>query len=143
MTKAVALILILFFALLQGAMLPINLVLLSIIFLAIYRPGKEVLAIAFLAGLFLDLAQGKSLGISSFSFCVFTYAFLLYSRRFSSRHPLFVGVFTLLAAALINRLTAGQFGWQKAFLLGVIAGGLRLIIGGFALEPDQGIKLRV
>lgn len=95
---------ILIFSLLQATFLPLNLVLLTVIFWTALRlrPGqdataKEVPWLAFSAGLILDLAKGGTLGLSSFLLLVISYLLLLYSRRFNPLHPLFLITFMLLA----------------------------------------------
>lgn len=88
---------ILIFSLLQATFLPLNLVLLTVIFWTARRPEEKSLYLAFAAGLILDLAKGKILGLSSLVLLVICYVLLLYSRRFNPLHPLFLGVFMLLA----------------------------------------------
>jgi len=131
------LFLIFFFALLQGAFLPLNLVLLAMVFLAVFRPAKEVFWTAFISGLFLDLAGGTPLGFSSFKFLVFSFTLFLYSRRFDSHHPLFLAIFSGLAGGFWT----GKFVWQQAVILALFAfvGGLLL---RFFLFPTGG-KLKI
>ena len=91
-----------FLALLQGAFLPVNLVLLVVLLWAIIRPPKEVFGVAFISGLFLDLAKGTPLGFSSALLLVTCYLLLLYSRRFDPTHPVFLPLFVFLAALVFN-----------------------------------------
>jgi len=134
---------ILFLAILQGAFMPLNLVLLVMILLTAYQPAEVSLRLVFLAGLFLDLAKGTVLGLSSFWLLVISYLLLVYSRRFNSRHPLFLSIFIFISSALISRLTAKNFSWNLAFLLALIGLTIKLILRLFSLEPNEGIKLKV
>lgn len=93
---------ILIFSLLQATFLPLNLVLLTVIFWVAWRPEKTSLYFAFAAGLILDLAKGMTLGLSSFLFLVISYLLILYSRRFNPLHPLFLVVFMLLATLIYS-----------------------------------------
>lgn len=93
---------ILVFSLLQATFLPLNLVLLIVIVHTATRPEKGSLYLAFAAGLILDLAKGTTLGLSSFVLLVISYLLLLYSRRFNPLHPLFLGIFMLLATVFYS-----------------------------------------
>lgn len=89
-------------ALLQGAVLALNLVLLLVLVWTIIRPPKESLIVAFFSGIFLDLAKGTPLGFSSFAFCVLSFTLYLYSRRFDPSHPVFFALFVFLASTIYN-----------------------------------------
>ena len=125
------------FALLQGAFLPLNLVLLTVVILAVFRPAKEVFWTAFIAGLFLDLAGGTPLGFSSFKLLVFSFIPFLYSRRFDPRHPIFLAIFS----GLVGGFWTGHFVWQQGVILALFAfvGGLLL---RFFLFPASG-KIKI
>lgn len=90
------------FAVLQGAVLPLNLVLLVVLTWSAIRPLKEGLMVAFWAGFFLDLAQGTPLGFSSLMLLIIAGLFSLYSRRFDLTHPLFLALFVFLASLVWN-----------------------------------------
>lgn len=137
MRNYILLLLILILAIFQGAFIPLNLVLLVIIFLVAYQPNEVSLRLAFFAGLFLDLAKGKPLGLSSFWLLVISSLLIVYSRRFNSRHPLFLAIFTFISSALISR------NWNLAFLLALTGLIIKLILRLFSLEPNEGIKLKV
>lgn len=94
----------LFLALLQGAVLPLNLVLLLVLLWSIIRPAKEGWGVAFLSGLFLDLAKGTPLGSSSLILLIVCFAWRLYSRRFDPTHPLFLAAFLFLISVAWNLL---------------------------------------
>jgi rod shape-determining protein MreD len=89
-------------ALIQGAFLPINLVLLIALFWAMVRPERETFMVAFLSGLFLDLTKGTPLGFSSV-YLLLTSAFVLvYSRRFDPAHPVFLPLVVFLSSLVFN-----------------------------------------
>lgn len=137
-------LLIIFLVLIQRSLIPFNLLLLLIISTAAYDSVRKALKVAFLTGILLDLNIGKTLGSSSFLFCLITLIFFLYTRRFSSRHPVFIGIFTLLSVGFTDRFQSGQFSWDKAVVLALISLGLRLMIGSRAgFESDEGIRLKV
>lgn len=119
---------ILFLALIQGAFLQINLVLLLVIFWSALKPEKRSLWVAFWAGLFLDLAKGTFLGFSSFYFLVFTFVLILYSRKFNPAQPFFLFTFVFLAASVWNRLNLGFWGWWPALILAGLALVLKVIL---------------
>lgn len=98
-------LLILIFSLFQATFLPVNLVLLTLIFWIALKPSKGSLWLAFGAGLILDLAKGTTLGLSSFLLLVISYLLILYSRRFNPLHPLFLGIFMLLATLIYCEAT--------------------------------------
>jgi len=128
---------ILFFAVLQGAFLPLNLVLLAVVLLAVFRPAKEVFWTAFISGLFLDLAGGTPLGFSSFKFLVFSFTLFLYSRRFDPRHPLFLAVLT----GLVGSFWEGHFNWQEGLILGILAGLITLPLKSFLFFGEKNLKI--
>lgn len=125
------------FSLLQGAFLPLNLVLLTVLFWAIFRPAKEVFLVAFISGLFLDEALGSPLGLSSFSLLVFSFTLFLYSRRFDPHHPLFLAVFVGLTTCLWSKIFQGFFDWGQAVILGILAFAAGLFLRFFWF-PSQG-----
>jgi rod shape-determining protein MreD len=102
MKKYLILVPILALSLLQGVFLPVNLVLLLILFWAVVRPTKEVYTIAFLSGLFLDLAIGTPLGLGSLLFLLASALVNFYSRRFDPTHPIFLPLFIFLASLIFN-----------------------------------------
>ena len=94
-----------------------------------FRPIKESLWLAFLAGLLLSLLTGELLGWFSFFFLLAVGLVFLYRRRFDSRHPLFLPFFVFFSSLLLSRLTAHIWFWQKSFLLAGLAFFLRFLAG--------------
>ena len=117
--------------------MPLNLVLLAVILLTVFQPTEPSLWLAFLAGLFLDLAKDKILGMSSLWLLVVSFLLIVYNRRFNSRHPLFLAIFIFISSILMDR------NWNLAFLLVLIGLVIRLALRRFSLEPNEGIKLKV
>lgn len=117
-----------FLALLQGAFLKLNLVLLLVLTWAAFRPAKEVLFLAFFSGLLLDLAKGMPLGLSSLVFLIASYGLLLYSRRFDSLHPVFLPAFVFLASIFYFLIFNRYWFWRESLVLALIALGARYLV---------------
>lgn len=92
-------------ALLQGAVLPLNLVLLVVLVWTTIKPPKESLVVAFLSGIFLDLAKGSPLGMSSSILLLTSYILHLYSRCFDPAHPIFLSIFVFLSSTVFNLIS--------------------------------------
>ncbi len=115
----------LFLALLQGAVLPLNLVLVVVLIWSIIRPAGEAWVVAFLSGLFLDLSKGTPLGSSSLILLIVCFAWRFYSRRFDPTHPLFLAAFLFLVSVAWNLL------FKEAWLVD----GLALAALSFLARP--------
>lgn len=89
-------------SLFQAVFLPLNLVLLVVVFWAAVRPSRETYLVAFGGGLILDLASGQPLGFSSLLFLIFTFLVQLYSRRFELAHSLVLIVFVFAVSLVYN-----------------------------------------
>lgn len=130
-------------ALLQGAFLKLNLVLLLVLSWASFRPPKEVILISFFAGLLLDLAKGMPLGLSSLMFLAAGYLLLLYRRKFDSFHPAFLPIFVFLVSSVYSLLFNHHWNWLESFTLAFFALGLRYLLVFFVGRADkEQIKLR-
>ena len=81
---------------LQGSFVKINLVMLLVLIWAVIRKTSESLTVAFLAGIFLDLAKGLPLGSSSLFLLFSVFLLSLYSQKFDPAHPGFLGIFVLI-----------------------------------------------
>jgi len=143
MKKYLILLVIIFLAILQGSFLSLNLVLLTVLFWASIRSVKEGLLVAFVAGLFLDLAKGSTLGISSFCLLVATSILIIYSRRFDPHHPFFITVFIFLITGFWFLTTEHFFNWQQGLILSLLALLIRMILKFFSIEPKQKGKLKI
>ncbi len=129
-------------ALIQGAFLPLNLVLLLVLGWAVVRPGKEALSVAFVSGIFLDLAKGTPLGFSSLLFLTAVALVVIYSRRFDPTHPVFLAVFVFLAAAIID-LVAHRPWLGEAIVLAILSLLLRPLLAYYRRDFDrETIKLK-
>lgn len=143
MKEYLILLLILIFALFQGAFLPLNLVLLTVLVWTALRPTKESLLVAFLAGLFLDLGKGYVLGFSSFAFLVFSFILISYSRRFNPIHPVFLPVFVFLSSNLYSLVANHVFNWPEGLILAILALIFGFLGRFFLMETDdKRIKLK-
>jgi len=144
MMKAYLILLpILISAIIQGAIFPLNLVLLMVVAWVIIRPFQEGLIIAFWAGLFLDLAKGTPLGLSSLIFLFIAAVINLYSRRFDSIHPLFLAIFVFLASVLFN-FVFGEPWLKEGLVLALLAYLAKPLVKNFSQGPgsDQ-IRLKI
>jgi len=128
---------ILFFALLQGAFLSLNLVLLAVIFFTVLEEEKTAFLIAFFSGLFLDLAKGMSLGASSVYFLLTSGLLYLYSFKFNSQQPLFLAGSSFLAQLFWGRIFQNFWGFREALLLGILAFILGLILKNFLISSQK------
>jgi len=132
------------FALIQGAFLPLNLVLLTVLVWTALRPPKESLLIAFFAGLILDLAEGTPLGFSSFMLLFLCGLLILYSHRFDSSHPLFLTVFVFISSDLYSLVTNHFFNWPEGLVLAILALIFGFLGKFFLAEIDkEKIKLKI
>ena len=134
---------ILLLAFCQGVFLKLNLLLLLVLTWAVIRPMKETFVVAFLAGLFLDLAKGTPLGFSSLLFLLAVFLVVLYARRFDPAHPAFLFVFVFFASLSFNLIL------EKPWLIeGLILSILSLFTRPFLryYRPDfdrHGIRLKI
>jgi len=130
-------------ALFQGAFLKLNLILLLVLTWAVFRPSREVLLVSFASGLFLDLAKGTPLGLSSFNFLVAGYLLLLYRRKFDALHPVFLPVFVFLTSSLYYLVATRHWFWLASLVLTFLALGVRYLLVFLLGRIDRGqIKLR-
>lgn len=143
MKKYLILLPILILAILQGAFLSLNLVLLAVLFWASIRPAEEGLLVAFIAGVFLDLAVGTTLGVSSFCLMLAGGILILYSHRFDPHHPIFITVFIFLITGLWFLAIDRYFNWQQGLILAFLALLVRMILKVLSIEPEQKGKLRI
>jgi rod shape-determining protein MreD len=130
-------------ALLQGVFLPLNLVLLVVLFWAMVRPPREAFIIAFISGLFLDLAKGTPLGSASLMLLVSSLLVVLYSRRFDPAHPLFLSGFVFIISVGTNLILKKPW-LTESLVLAVLSLVLRPLIRYYASDWERGeIKLKV
>lgn len=144
MKRYLMLLLVFFLALLQGAFLPLNLVLLAVLIWTVLKSAKESLIVSFLAGLFLDLAKGTPLGISSFMLLAACYLLLLYRRKLDPLHPLFLPIFVFLSANAYSFTINHFFNWPEGLILGVLAFLARLMVKRFSVRfggPEIRLKI--
>jgi rod shape-determining protein MreD len=131
-------------ALFQGAFLSLNFVLLVVLVWTAIRPIREAVLVAFLAGVFLDLARGTPLGLSSLIFLLVSFILSLYSRKYDPLHPAFLPVFTFLSAISYQLLTINYPDWREGLILALLVILARPLIGYFSLGSTRGeIKLKV
>ncbi|OGV90000.1 rod shape-determining protein MreD [Microgenomates group bacterium RBG_19FT_COMBO_39_10] len=122
------LILVFMLAVLQGAFLKLNLVLLLVLTWTTFRPVKEAFLVAFLSGLLLDLAKGMPLGLSSLIFLVIVFILSLYSRRFDSLHPIFLPVFVFFSSLVYSFIFYHYWFWLESLILALLALGARYLL---------------
>lgn len=131
-----------FLALFQGAVLPLNLVLLVVLIWAALRPAREGLLVAFFSGIFLDLTRGTPLGISSSILLITSYIIHIYSRRFDPAHPAFLVIFVFVFSFAFDLVTSQSWYWLEGAALSLLALLFRPIISIW-FEKEKGIKLKV
>jgi len=129
-------------ALLQGAFLPLNLVLLTILFYTAFKPDKSSLLMAFCGGLFLDLAQGTSFGLSALIFLILTFLLILYSHSFEPTHWLFLSFFVFVSAIGYSLIVWRQINWGAILVLVFLTLIVLFILRFFPIERRRSLKLR-
>lgn len=133
---------ILIFSVFQAAVWQVNLVLLMIAALLIVamadrdqRTEPKIFWLIFWSGLIFDLAQGRTLGISSLVYLIISFLFRLYSQRFDVSRPFFMAGFVLVTNLAYQRLVWGNWLWWPSLALAVLIVLLRPII---LFLKDQG-----
>ena len=130
-------------ALLQGAFLPLNLVLLTVLFFTAFTLDKRGLWVAFGGGLLLDLVQGTSFGLSAFVFLILTFLLILYSRRFEPTHWAFLIIFVFASSFLYSFIVWHHLAWLQSLILALLTFLTLFILRFFPIEKGRGLKLRV
>ncbi len=101
---------------LQSTFLPLNLILLLVISLAIYLPARRGLIAAFGLGLWVDLLNSSSIGLTSLLFLTIVLLINLYRSRFHPDQLRFLLSFTFLALILINLVDGQVIEWGKILI---------------------------
>lgn len=105
---------------LQGSILPLNLLLALILIRVALKPDQQSFYLAFWSGLLLDLAQGTLLGLSSLIFLLASLLLFFYSKKFEASYAPFLAVFVFLVSLLYYRTVFGYLGWQKSLILAIL-----------------------
>lgn len=128
---------------LQGSILPLNLLLVLILIRAALKPGQQSFYLAFWGGLLLDLAQGTPLGLSSLIFLLASLLLFLYSKKFEPAYTPFLAVFVFLISLFYNQTVVGYLGWQKSLVLSILTFLFSFLWRRFIVEVfEKKIKLR-
>lgn len=93
----------------EGTITTLPLVLLIILFLAVINRTNDVFAIAFFAGLFLDILTMGRIGFSSLFFVGFVFIIFLYQRKFEIETLYFIVIFSFLGSFIYLFLTDVRF----------------------------------
>lgn len=128
MKKALFLTLIIFLALIQTSLLPLNLLFGLVCLLSILISSWEIFGYAFLAGVFLDLFAGTTLGFSSLGFLALSFVFSSYGRRFSFKSPVTLFIFVFLGNFLFCFFARKPFFAKEALLWATTLLGLRIFM---------------
>ncbi|MCX6725775.1 MAG: hypothetical protein NT052_00445 [Candidatus Shapirobacteria bacterium] len=108
------------FALLQGAFLSLNLVLLTVLIFAAFKTNRQSLWVAFWSGLILDLAKGQNFGLSSLVFLLVAGLIILYSQRFEPGWPPFLTILAFSFDLILSRITNGYLSWLSSLILALL-----------------------
>ena len=131
------------FALLQGAFLPLNLVLLTVLIFAAFKANRQALWVAFWSGLILDLVQGTVFGLSAIIFLIFTFLLILYSKRFEPTHWVFLSFFVFVGSFLYSLVFWHHLAWIQSLILVLLDFLIIFVLRFFPIEKGRGLKLKV
>ena len=104
-----------------------DLVLISLIYVALYRPGNISLLFVWLVGLFVDLLLGTTLGIHAALYCFFVVVVMILSKRVStwsfSQKIIFIAVLYFIYLSFLGFLSMLWSGLplQSMYLFSVIS----------------------
>jgi cell shape-determining protein MreD len=130
----------------QAAFLPINLVLMTLVlWWGFAGSAVEVFIWSFVAGLFLDLARGTTLGLSSLIFMIFSLFFYLYRRRFDYRIPWLMAIYVVIMDVIFEKISVGSFWLVRLVILGIITLVIAFVLNNFwawESQKGKGIKLK-
>ena len=114
--------------LLEITLTTIPLVLISLICLTIIYKEEVLFVLAFIFGVFLDLALFRTIGLSSLFFVIFLFLILIYQRKFEIKTVSFL----LVATVLGNFIYLWIFSYHNLIVLQTIASAIiGLIIFSF------------
>lgn len=130
-------------ALFQGAFLPFNLVLMTILFFTAFNPRRQSLWVAFGGGLLLDLVQGTSFGLSALIFLILTFLLILYSHRFESTHWAFLIIFVFASSFLYSFIVWHHLPWLQSLILVLLTFLTLFILRFFPIEGRRSLRLKV
>lgn len=110
------LVFIILLALIQASLLPFNFLFGLVSLLSILISSWEVFGYAFLAGVFLDLFSGSTLGFSSLGFLAIPFIFSSYGGRFSFKNPPTLAIFVFLGNFVFSFFSQKPFFIKEALL---------------------------
>ena len=132
-------ILVLIFIFLQSTVLSVDMVTVLVLWALLVWPVRRAWMAATIVGLLSDLIYGRLLGLSSIWYLGLGMGLWLYGRRYSTFHPIFLGLAVLGTMLISNWLLMKQSGWWWALVVSVVAvAGRRWLI-----EWQWGGKLRL
>lgn len=125
--------------LLQAILVPLNLAVLLLVLWAVTLPPRRWPVLAFILGLSVDLLSGRPLGLSSLLFILLLAFLWLYSRKWSSSHPLFLFVLVVAGDWLARWLWGlSRVAWE------IILVGLIAAIWGWWKKTNEGpVKIKI
>ncbi len=107
--------------LLEATVTTLPLVLLIILFLSVVNRSNEVFAIAFFAGLFLDLLTLGRFGFSSLYFTVFVFIIYTYQNKFEIETLHFITIFSFLGSLIYLFIQGVGFAILQSVFATIIA----------------------
>lgn len=119
----VSFLLILSLSFIQATVFSFNLVLLTVLSLAVLLTPRLGLFWAFLAGVILDLITGQPLGFSSLIFLALAFLLNLYKTKFKATNFIYLLPFTLFSTWFFNLLKG-----EPLFFLNVIGTTILLFL---------------
>lgn len=123
------------FSILQVFLGEVSLVLLLVLVWAFIAERKQAIIVAFMAGVFVDLAQFQCLGVSSLFFLIVVFLVFLYKDRFNPLVLLFLPLSCFFASLFYDFLLRGYLDFEKAFLSALLALIIRFLLKFIISRP--------
>lgn len=133
MKATIICLLVIFF---QASFLPINFLLLLVLFLSLARENDNFFW-PFLVGLGLDFISGRQVGLSSLAMLTVTFLIFLYKRKVATFHFLFLTVFSFFSACIFDLITLRLVSLKNSLILMTASFIFSLIVKYFDLLKWQ------
>lgn len=127
----------------QAVWVPFNWLMLVVVFLALLREGREVMLLAFLAGLVMDFISGGRLGLSSLLFLVVAGGVFWLRTKLGVLPPLAVSGMAFLADWVYKLFLFQTKSLRESLLFGLVSGMVYFFWALPRLGKSRGLKLKL